>query len=212
MEIELKYSLSPGDAEKILQDHFVLEHACDTINIHYMHSIYYDTSNGILENAGGALRLRYEGKVPIENGSADDYVCCFKRKRFDKEGFSRRDEFETQASDIVSGIRGLLAKGAPAEILEPCLTEELCNTAEVVFERRYIPIRIGSTVIELAIDQGFFPGANRASVPLNELELELKDGCEQELLLFGTYLENTFHICPETRSKYARARAARCGK
>lgn len=200
MEIELKYNIPADTAGTILSDARIVPYLTAPPETIHMHAIYYDTADGKLAAAKTALRLRLEG---------EHYICCMKRKNGGVNGFSRREEYECPADDIRAGIRALIADGAPAEILSPCLDAELVTVAEVRCVRQAAQLLVEDTLIELALDNGGFLTPHGTEIPFRELELELKEGREDALLAFGAALAKAFGLTPEHRSKFSRAHAAR---
>ncbi len=200
MEIELKYTLpetvAAGD---VLSADILTPMRCGVTTKTSLHAIYYDTSDGVLEQVKAALRMRLEG---------DTWVCCFKQAVRDENGLSRRVELEQTAADLPSGIRGLLRQGAPEALLMPCLDGAVV-TAETKCVRTAVILSAGGTKMELALDEGSFPLSDGSEVPFRELELELKDGPEGPMVALGQALAERFGLTAEPRSKYARALALR---
>ncbi len=210
MEIELKYKLSPGDGGRILADKTVTKFSTDGIRTTYLNATYYDTVDGTLAATKSALRLRYEGERPNNEGVPDDYVCCFKcRDSRDGAAFSR-EEYECKAPDIYQGIEGLLSLGAPRDLLEPVMSMELVTVAEVLCVRKSMILSLSDgTKAELCIDTGTFPSGNGREESFAELELELKEGSKESLCEFGKYLADKYTLSPEPQTKLARAFAVR---
>ena len=108
-----------------------------------------------------------------------------------------------EAEDLASALPKLAALGAPVPPADTPL-QVLCRAD---FIRRAVLLRLddGSTA-ELALDLGTLSGATR-SLPLCELELELKSGEPAAARAFAEALAARFSLRPEPLSKFARASA-----
>ena len=75
-----------------------------------------------------------------------------------------------------------------------------------VFVRRCRILDLGSTRVELALDQGVLLG-NMKDLPFADVEIELKSGSEDTFLLFARKFQSDFNLTTEHASKFARAKA-----
>ena len=188
MEVELKYALPADLVDVILSAPFL-----QTVPIpRQMHSRYYDTSQRTLQAHGIVLRMRKEDSA---------WVCCLKGPSSGVNGLFRREEFAF--SSLENGIAVLQQRGLLTA------SDALHVTAEVRFVRRQTQLQIGSSILELAIDTGAFLAADGTEFPFSELELEQKQGPEQELLAFGSELQSRYGLVPQTESKFMRAQRIR---
>ncbi len=210
MEIELKYKLSSGDEERILEDKAVRDCLVGDVKTTYLNATYYDTLDGTLAESMCGLRLRYEGERPDTQSVPDDYVCCFKCRDTRSGATYSREEYECKAPDIYQGIEGLLSLGAPKELLSPLMSMDLVTVAEVLCVRKSAILTLpDKTKVELCIDIGSFPAGNGGAQSFSELELELKSGDTKTLCKFGEYLADKYSLSPEPLTKLARAAAVR---
>ena len=154
-----------------------------------METTYYDTPSGAMSSRHYTLRRR------LENGKS---VCALKTPAGDA-----RNEWETENASIEEAIPQLIALGAPAELQE--LAKEgllpICCAKFVRLAKR-IPITGGE--LEMALDYGKLFGADR-SLPLCELELELKSGNKKSFDLYVWSVAGEFLLEEEPESKFSRA-------
>ena len=66
-------------------------------------------------------------------------------------------------------------------------------------------LTVGGTTAELALDCGVLT-KGELEEPFAEMEVELKDGYQEEVLAIGLILSSKFGLTPEPKSKFARAR------
>ena len=74
------------------------------------------------------------------------------------------------------------------------------------FPRLAKTLTLPDCTVELALDAGALMGGGRTE-PLCEVEVELKSGSADAAEAFAAELARTFSLSPESRSKFARARA-----
>lgn len=182
-EFELKYQADPPVLSAIRENYGPFTEI-------KMQTVYYDTPAGAFRDRRWTLRCRLENGEPVctvktagENGS--------------------RGEWELPCPEIRLAIPGLMELGAPAELAE--LAEAgLVPIAGVRFTRLACPVERNGSVLELALDQGEFLGEAR-NVPFCEVEVELKQGRDEDAVDFGRALAGTYGLEPQTKSKFKRA-------
>lgn len=154
-----------------------------------METTYYDTPDRILGQHIMTLRRR------LENGQS---VCTVKTP----ESGGARGEWDCKCEDIYEALPALCKLGGPEILLS------LQGRLEVVcgarFTRQAIMIDDEEFVAELALDSGVLIGGGRET-PLCEVELELKSGNKEALMLYARILATRFHLIPERKSKFIRA-------
>ncbi len=184
-EFELKYAVPSSDVlnriEVALGGHAEIWHMATT---------YYDTLSGAMKARRWTLRVRQENentvvtvKTPAPGGA--------------------RGEWECPGTDPVAAASRLVALGAPKE-LAALLCEGVVPVCGAAFIRRAIPVQLGDTLVEVALDQGRLFREDR-EMPLCELEVELKQGSETACIAFAEDLAKRHSLAPEPRSKFARA-------
>lgn len=157
-----------------------------------METIYYDTPDNRLSARYYTLRRR------MENGVS---VCTLKTPA---EGIGRQ-ELETECDSIEAAIPILCAIGAPADFLN-LTTEGVVPICGAKFTRTAISVVQEDCTVELALDTGILTGGNK-SVPMCELEVELKDGDPAAAEQFALAMAAIYGLKPESKSKFRRALA-----
>lgn len=156
----------------------------------HMETAYFDTPTGALRRRKWMLRIRKE------NGKS---VCTLKTPLPD----GSRGEWETEAADLAAALGPLLALGCPKELAE-LAREGLTQQCAARFTRLIKRLPFGGSTVELALDEGRLFAGER-ELPISEVEIELKDGRDEDCAAFGLYLAAQFHLEPETQSKAQRA-------
>ena len=182
-EFELKYRCTAEDFEALKADYT----GFTTIE---METTYYDTFDGKLNNRHWTLRRRFENGVS---------VCTLKTPAAD----GSRCEWEVEAPGIITAIPQLCRMGAPMELMAFTVSgvREVCGAK---FTRLALALDVPGAKVELALDKGKLFGGTR-EMPLQEVEVELKEGADTAALAFAKLLAEKYHLIPENRSKYKRA-------
>ena len=228
-ELEWKYALpDPALLDEIAGCETVRGRTVEAPRRCHMQSEYYDTPDHRFFRERITLRHRLEDecsvfcmKAPLRGEQAVGTALCRPSPAADPHlrgeqsvgtALCRpspeadphlRGEWETEAADLASALPKLAALGAPVPQADTPL-QVLCRAD---FIRRAVLLRLddGSTA-ELALDLGTLSGATR-SLPLCELELELKSGEPAAARAFAEALAERFSLRPEPLSKFARASA-----
>jgi len=193
LEIELKLRV-PARWVRRLTAHPLLRGAGPAVR-RKLHSVYFDTRALDLWRGGIALRVRREGQRWIQAVKGGGSV---------RAGLHQRLEEETE----VRGPRPDLAR-----IRDPGLAKTLGRarlrarlapvfTTEVNRARRLLALESGARV-EASVDRGVIRSGNR-SVPVAELELELKSGDPGQLYALAQQLARDVPLSLEDRSKAER--------
>lgn len=207
-ELEWKYALpDPALLDEIAACETVRGRTVESPRRCHMQSEYYDTPDHRFFRERTTLRHRLEDersvfcmKAPLRGEQSVGTALCRPSPEADPH---LRGEWETEAADLASALPRLAALGAPVPPADTPL-QVLCRAD---FIRRAVLLRLddGSTA-ELALDLGTLSGATR-SLPLCELELELKSGEPAAARAFAEALAARFSLRPEPLSKFARASA-----
>ena len=212
-ELEWKYTVPDAAVlDRIAADPEVCALAAEAARRVEMRSVYYDTPDRLLERNRIALRRRMENETS---------VICVKTKGTGSGSLALRGEWETEAEDPAAALPRLTALGAPEVLLQIGTLIPVCR-ADFLRRARLLRFPDGSEA-ELALDLGTLSGSGTSvprnepepgtphgaerSIPLIELELELKSGGPDAALAFVTRLAARYGLTPEPRSKYARALA-----
>ena len=211
MEIELKYSASPELGNRILQD-MASEQGKEISEIP-MEAVYYDTKDRALRERHLTYRIRKEGTdnlLTIKYGKGSDKGNSGLHKReeinipvpadfSEKPGIDVLDdtpvykEFDKAVGGQYSDDLGVML---PLKPLVPVMTMK--------FLRRELEVDLegGGTAV-LSYDEGNIYAADRET-PISEVEVELSDGNEGNLTVFGENLIKKYGVEPLNKSKYAR--------
>lgn len=157
-----------------------------------METTYYDTADGQLSSRRCTLRRR------MENGVS---VCTFKCPH--KDG--GRGEWEIEAASIWEGIPKLCQAVADPQLLQ-IAAEDLVQVCGARFTRLAKTLAVPGGTLELALDRGVLLGGGQ-ELAFAEVEVELKEGCDEAATAFAKQLAQTFRLVPEPKSKFARAMA-----
>ncbi len=155
-----------------------------------METTYYDAPDGIFSRLHWTLRRR------MENGVS---VCTLKSNLSD----GSRGEWEVEWGDILSAVPRLIATGAPKE-LEEYTRDGVSPTCGARFTRKAVTLPAGDGTVELALDQGQLLGGGQA-LPFAEVEVELKQGRDEDAVAFAQTLASRFGLTQEPKSKLRRA-------
>lgn len=191
IEFEVKFRATPGSHSAIREAY------SGAFSQLQMETTYYDTVDGSLAARWFTLRRR------MENGRS---VCTLKTP---EKGLGR-GEYEVLCPDIDAAIPELCKLSGVSEL--PSLTEGgLVPVCGARFTRLAQMLYLPECTVELALDEGVLTGGGK-SVPLCEVEVELKSGSREAVLAFAKELAQRFDLAPETRSKFRRALALAKGE
>lgn len=162
-----------------------------------METTYFDTPDGALSKRKWTFRQRRENDI---------CVTCLKTPAVREIGAAKtRGEWETTEPDLKAAIGILIENGAPTDL--SILTENgVIPTCGASFLRRAQLLRLpDGSMCELACDAGELIGGAHCE-PFFEIELELKSGAPEQMLVLGKLLQKVCGLSVEPLSKFARAR------
>ena len=160
---------------------------------------YVDTAGGTLRAAGLAARIRT---------SPDARRLTVKSlARRGMGAIHRRLELEGDAGDG-DDPRSWPPSDASDRLLVIIGTEALATVATLRQLRLQRDVAIGSSVVELSLDEIEVAGATGGHDGWVELEAELRSGSEKDLAALGAELLRRADLAPATTSKLRRALAA----
>ncbi len=191
LEYERKYR---ADGESLKKIHKSLREPSYVLQ---METTYYDTLDGALSRRKITLRRRFENGIS---------VCTLKMPA----GGIGRNEFQVEANSIEEALPILckLSNFSDLENLAKAGLQEVCGAR---FTRIARKISFGSSVLELALDQGILLGGGK-ELPLYEVEVELLAGDPKDADAYGAFLSAKFSLHEETKSKFRRAMALAKGE
>ena len=151
---------------------------------------YLDTPGREIAARKWTLRRR------LENGEA---VYTMKTPG---DGYAR-GEWESRKEGLHEAVRELVRLGAPEE-LTALVSKGVSRTCGVEFLRRTAELTLDGARCALCLDDGVLLGAARRR-PFCEVELELTEGEPAPMLAFAGYLQQTYGLREERKSKFVRA-------
>jgi len=163
-------------------------------NIVTMHlvSTYFDTSELHLVSQGVGLRMRKSDDVWMQTVKTSGDV---------KDGLHQREEWE-HTLDTAEWDLAKLKQTPLAKIIENLVIwSKIGPVFTTDFERKTLQLRLDDgTQIELAYDRGNVIAGNLTQ-PIHEIELELKSGKVEHLILLANELQHQLSLSPSDISK-----------
>ncbi len=165
VETELKLRIAPGQLARLKRHALLKRYSVTRTVTRRLQNIYYDTPKLDLHKSEMALRLRHAGRQWLQTLKGGGSV---------QAGLHRRNEWEVPVQ------RAALDFSATQEVdwdehLRPSLRKQLQPVFVTDFTRNSRMLDFQGAQIELCMDQGEVR-TEQHSVPLCELELELKSG------------------------------------
>jgi inorganic triphosphatase YgiF len=157
----------------------------------HLKSVYYDTADRTLRHNGLSLRVRQSGArfvQTVKTEAADDPL--------------RRGEWEASVVSLAPDL-ALAMPFIPVKLRDSLVTAplEVVFTADVHRHSRLVDLPSGT--VEVAFDQGELKAGDR-SLPVREIELELKSGSASTIYEIAQRLAERGALKPSIRSKSAR--------
>ena len=179
-EFELKYAVSEDSF-------FAIAREFAPLSVIQMETTYFDTPDNALSRKKITLRRR------LENGKS---VCTLKTPG---DSFGR-GEWDAEGPWCEEMVADLFAR---AEIPAIPITElsEVCGAR---FTRLAREISLPDCTLEIALDEGILLAGNK-TLPLREVELELKSGSDTALLAWAEEFAEKYQLKIEPKSKFRRA-------
>jgi inorganic triphosphatase YgiF len=170
VEIELKLRISPGQLARLKRHALLRMHQVSRPVTRRIYNIYYDTPKLELHKSGMALRLRHAGRQWLQTLKGGGSV---------KAGLHQRDEWEVpvRGPELDFDFPGAADWTAH---LPPSLHKKLQPVFVTDFSRSSRMLNFQGAQIELCMDQGEV-SARQHSMPICEMELELKSGESRQL-------------------------------
>lgn len=199
IEIEIKLAFNDSVSASMLE---VLVSVLKSLNCNHhcakkeLKNAYFDTPNFSLNQHKVALRIRKstdsEGEVV--------YIQTFKTAGQSVNGLSQRGEWEWELAENELDIALLQQCEAwPANVD----TKNLVTLFETNFTRYIFEVNWENSLIELVLDWGKIL-SNDQSEKIHEVELELKQGNQDDLKAFADRLINALPLCVSDISKAQR--------
>ena len=190
VEIELKLRITPEQLAKLKRNTLLRAHSVSRPTTHRLYNIYYDTPKLELHSSKMALRLRHDEGSWLQTLKAGGSVHA---------GLHQRNEWEVAVSgptlDFSSPEQAEWKINLPLSLrnkLQPVFVTDFFRTSRM--------LDFKGSQIELCIDQGMISIEHR-SMPVCELELELKSGEPQHLFELALEILDVVPFELETFSK-----------
>ncbi len=191
-EIEVKLSASKKTLERLEKMEEINGWRVKRVGRIHLISHYFDTNDFRLLYHNFAYRLREE---------AGKKVATLKSNGKKRNGIYIRTEESKllKDSEDITSI-DFLQKNFPS-VLEIANGKKLNEVLTVDNERHILYLTKGDALIEASLDfLNFLKG--RRKIPYNELELELKEGSEEDLAECASFLRLNYHLPLSGASKY----------
>jgi len=203
MEIELKLLLDPADVASFRRHPLLKHYAISKPQSRQLTSIYFDTSDLYLQQNHTALRVRKVGRRWVQTCKSGGQAAA---------GLHQRPEWESDisaAAPDLPALRKLLEPGSRVAGMfsAPGLAQRLRPIFTTQFRRTIWLLRSQTgDEVELALDQGEIRYGDK-SVPISEIELELKSGAAASLFELALALQQTLPLRAANISKAERGYA-----
>ena len=198
LEVELKLEVMPKSLDRLRRHPAFAGQTGNASATQKLVSVYYDTPDLLLHRKGLSLRLRM-------NGKGQKRIQTIKANQGGTAGLFERSEWERKVDGNrpdLSEVRGTALK----PLLSAGIAARLKPVFETRIERTVVRRRDDGSNIELTLDNGVIDTGDR-SVPLTELELELKSGAPAKLFELAKKLGGAVPLRLSAMSKAARGYA-----
>ncbi len=166
-EFELKFDASDAQLRRLRSKRVIKEINVGRASNKKLRSIYFDTQEHLLRANGVSLRVRLIGGTWVQTLKFDHQF---------KSGISKPIEIEHEVSNAKPDTSLLQAKDLPTDLWQVLKQADLKPVFETIISRTTRDLSIGDgSRVELAFDTGEACAGN-VTVPINEIELELKSG------------------------------------
>ena len=186
MEVELKLSLAPQDAEALRQHPLLKQYAMSTPYEQDMSDTYFDTPDLQFRHCDAGLRVR--------RLDTNDWIQTLKGGGSVDGGLHSRHEWESRLAgsepDLAALRKMVDHKSAWGKLLRsPQIEEQLAPIFTTRVRRMVWDLRLPQgDEVECVLDQGRVELADR-NIPISEVELELKSGDPAHLFDFALSLQ-----------------------
>jgi inorganic triphosphatase YgiF len=186
-EVELKLATSKDGLRNALSLPWLKRMAGDNIRKQHLVSVYFDTRDQALRDHGVSLRVRRIGERRLQTIKASS---CVHMAREEWEAEIDRDQPKLELARHTA--------------LAPILTEEVAQHLKPAFETRVgrtvMPLQVGQSEIELALDEGCVATAD-GGVDIAEIEIELKHGAREDIARLARKLAHEVPVTFAARAK-----------
>jgi triphosphatase len=182
VEIELKLDVPVSAAQRFATAPWLKKLAIGAPKKEKLVSVYYDTQDFALRGHRAALRVRKTGGRYVETLKTEDNAA---------QSFLGRGEWECELDDAHPDLRKIGKDGLNG-LDRKMLDGELKPIFETAVTRTVIPVRYNGADLEIAVDVGQVR-TGRKTVPIHEIEIELKNGHAAAVVQLGTRIARSLH-------------------
>lgn len=194
LETELKLRIAPQDADRLAR-HPLVQAVADSRRLQHLQGLYFDTKEEALLQAGVGLRVR------LENGR---WIQTMKSAGGATSGLHQRQEWECEVEEARPDFSRLPKEIKKKLFADNDLQAQIQRLFETDFERTTWQLETENGAhIELCLDEGSIRAAEH-SLPLHEIELELKQGEAADLYTAALALQADIPLVLENVSKAQR--------
>ncbi|NMM39215.1 MAG: CYTH and CHAD domain-containing protein [Glaciimonas sp.] len=203
METELKLLLEPVGVALFRRHPLLRRYALAKPTTQQLTSTYFDTPDGYFRRHGAGLRVRSVNRQRIQTLKADAQVAA---------GLHQREEWESSVNGgfpDLTALAELVGRHSKwgRRLLGSDLSSQLVPIFITKFRRTLWQLRLAhGEEVELVLDQGAVIHA-ATSLPISEIELELKSGAAAGLFEFALELQQTLPLRVGNISKAERGYA-----
>lgn len=201
-EIELKLSIAPGDAARVLEHPLLRAAALAAAEVQQLHSVYFDSRDLALAGEGISLRLRRGGGRQWQTVKFGDQSAA---------GLFARAELEVELAGERPDLAAIPDEGLRQRVIDVLAGQSLEPIFETEIERTHQRLADETCEWSLDLDRGEVR-AGFAREPICELELELHRGPASHLFEIALALSGDIGLWPGTRSKADRGYFLRTGE
>ena len=199
MEVELKYQLPDDETANLIWSDEELGALIeeDSWSVDRYYGSYYDTEDMILSKNDITFRLRHEG---------DFVVACLKWNGSGSGALHKREELNiTIGTEMpeVADPEVFSQHEVGKRIIDAIGAGELKPMIDVDVLRKSMRVDTGKSILEISIDHGSVTAAGDTT-PIDEVEIELYQGNEDDLEDLGNWLSEKYGLEPGTESKFAK--------
>src|SRR5262245_5834893 len=201
-ELELKVELDKSDMDRLACKPAGGDLSVGPIATQELRTVYFDTPGHDLHAAGVSLRLRRQDGGWQQTVKVDQHV---------EGGLSNPIELQAFVEEERPDSRKISDKKVRRAVEKALTNTSLRPVFETVVQRTTRSIKVQDSEIELAVDDGEVRAGNERQ-DLREMELELKAGSAEGLLLAAEKLLSGHELKPCSRSKAERGYRLALGK
>lgn len=196
MEIELKYSIPDSTVADAIWDNELFKEfeETDSREERCLIAKYFDTDECDLAKNEIAYRVRKED---------ESFVAALKWKGYSEDGLHVREELNVPVTSYTPDPAVFRESPIGTQVMELIGDRSLNCIMETAVCRRSFRIDTGKALFEISIDSGRIE-TEYGREPIEEVEIELFSGEQDELLEIGRRLQKKFSLEEENGSKYSR--------